>query len=156
MPNQDRNFVLVFPKLKTTHTFAGHGPRQAANKAFTCLRKAGKVKTGKTLVFIIRETGTTKELTYSGEYKKLKNRKVITRGDGQYVVEYENKVYRELEEGYREKKRSLSSKSKKSKSRSTSSKSKKSSSTKKRARKSSASRKSRATRKSGSSKRRRR
>ena len=145
MPNQDRNFVLVFPKLKTTHTFAGHGPRQAANKAFTCLRKAGKVKTGKTLVFIIRETGTTKELTYSGEYKKLKNRKVITRGDGQYVVEYENKVYRELEEGYREKKRPSSSKSKKSKS-SKSSKSKKSSSTKKRARKSSASRKSRATR----------
>ena len=154
MPNQDRNFVLVFPKLKTTHTFAGHGPRQAANKAFTCLRKAGKVKTGKTLVFIIRETGTTKELTYSGEYKKLKNRKVITLGDGQYVVEYENKVYRELEEGYREKKRSSSSKSKKSKS--SKSKSKKSSPTKKRARKSSASRKSRATRKSGSSKRRRR
>ena len=91
MPNQDRNFVLVFPKLKTTHTFAGHGPRQAANKAFTCLRKAGKVKAGKTLVFIIRETGTTKELTYSGEYKKLKNRKVITRGDGQYVVEYEKR-----------------------------------------------------------------
>jgi len=94
MPNQDRTFVIEHPELPDRHVFTGHEPKQAASKAFTHLRKNKKAGKGKT-VFIIRETGSKKELTYTGEYKKRRTPLVITRADGSSTkYEYESTVNR--------------------------------------------------------------
>ena len=95
MPNQDRDFVIVHPKLSARHTFSGHNPLQAANKAYTHLRKNKRgVGKGK-YTFSIREVRTDKVLTYTGTHEKLKKPIVITHKDGSTVNhEYKNVVHR--------------------------------------------------------------
>ena len=95
MPNQGRKFVIVHPELSERHEFTGHAPLQAANKAYTHLRKNHKAATKGKLVFIIREVNKTKELAYSGTCKKLQKPVVIVRKDGTTAkYKFENTVHR--------------------------------------------------------------
>lgn len=92
-----RNFKLVKPEMGGLYT--GKSPKQAAQKAFTQLRKQNKVRGD--FSFSIKETtkdSTRKIYKYSGRRHKLDEPQIVQYGSGKNAkdVKYTHKdvIYR--------------------------------------------------------------
>ena len=92
-----RNFKLIEPNTPSTYT--GKTPKQAAQKAFTQLRK--KNNSNKKIKFSIKETtqdSAKKVYMYEGSRNKLDTPQIVQYGSGKNVkkVEYLHKdiIYR--------------------------------------------------------------
>lgn len=95
-----RNFKLIEPNMGSIYT--GKAPKQAAQKAFTQLRK--KANFNKQITFSIKETtqdSKKKVYTYEGSRNKLDTPQIVQYGSGKNAksVEYSYKdiIYRVYE-----------------------------------------------------------
>ena len=94
------NFKLIEPNMGSIYT--GKAPKQAAQKAFTQLRK--KANSNKQITFSIKETtqdSKKKVYTYEGSRNKLDTPQIVQYGSGKNAksVEYSYKdiIYRVYE-----------------------------------------------------------
>ena len=92
-----RNFKLIEPNMGSIYT--GKSPKQAAQKAFTQLRK--KSNSNKKIKFSIKETtqdSKKKVYTYEGSRNKLDTPQIVQYGSGKNAksVEYSHRdiIYR--------------------------------------------------------------